>query len=320
MGIAYLTGNFVFHYDAPNWVFLNAFVIFISIDFIRKKAVSTTQTPTISIKPYLKYFGIGFVYYMIYINLFGILIALIFDTFSQNFSSNIQIFHSFIDQIIDFLIFGGFSLAYFYFIENKDYKQQINEYDISIAKSKIQQLKAQLNPHFLFNNLNILDQLIEEDQEKASEFLAQFSELYRYALNSSDKELISLKEELAFAQNYFEMMEKKYPECYQLYIDDTIWNTDAIVTPFCLQLLIENAIVHNLGTEENTVSIHISNHNGITVSNNKIAISRKNKGNGLALKNLSEQFLLLSNIPVAINEHNSSFAVTLPLIKLNKHD
>ncbi|RZT95961.1 hypothetical protein EV201_0590 [Ancylomarina subtilis] len=268
----------------------------------------------------MKYFGIGFVCYMTYINLFGISIALIFDTFSQNFASNLQIFHSLIDQIIDFLIFGGFSLAYFYFIENRDYKQKMNEYDISIAKSKIQQLKAQLNPHFLFNNLNILDQLIEENQEKASDFLAQFSELYRYALNSSDKELISLKDELAFSQNYFEMMNRKYPDCYQLHIDDAIWNTDAIVPPFCLQVLIENAIVHNLGIEENPVNIHISNHNGIRVSNTKIATRKKNKGNGLALKNLSEQFLLLSNIPVAISEDNSYFAVTLPLIKLNKHD
>jgi len=269
---------------------------------------------------YLKFFGVGFVCYMIYINLFALLIALVFGTFSQNFASMYQFVSGLLNQTIDFFIFGGFTLGYLYFQENMDYQKRINAYDISLSKSKIQQLKAQLNPHFLFNNLNILDQLIDEDKEMASDFLSQFSELYRYALSSTDKELIAIHEELAFVQNYFEMMEKKYQGYYQLRIDESIRNSSSIVPPFCLQVLIENAIAHNLGTTENKVVIHISVDKGIKVSNNKVEQSRKKNGNGVALKNLSEQFQLLTGKPISIKDTEESFTVVLPFINMHRYD
>lgn len=320
IGRATSWNDFVFHSDAPFWIFIHAILIFLFIGFIKNKADKNSGRSTFSIKKYLRFFAIGLFSYLVVANLLGITIANIFDTFPRNYGSSHMITYRLFNQIIDFTIFGSFSLALLYFRENKNYKEQLSRYEISNAKSKIQQLKTQLNPHFLFNNLNILDQLIEEDKEKASEFLGQFSELYRYAIRNADKELISIQEELAFAQNYFELMEKKYEGYYQFVVDDSVKLSLCIVPPFCLQVLIENAIVHNLGTRETPVIITITMENGLKVINNRVEQVRKKKGNGVALNNLSEQFQLLTNSSVHIEETEHTYAVTLPLLKMNSHD
>jgi sensor histidine kinase YesM len=319
IGFASSWNDLVFHPDAPFWVFIDAFFIFIFIDFIKGRFEKKNIKETPSAWEYLKFFGVSFVCYIFIMNVFGILVSMGFNTVSRNFNSSYQITYKVFVQIIDFIIFGGFSLAYLYSKENRNYRKRLSAYEISNSKSKIQQLKAQLNPHFLFNNLNILDQLIEEDQLKASDFLSRFSELYRYALRSSEKELIGIREELTFIQNYFELMETKYQGYYQLIIKNNIKTSNTIVPPFCLQVLVENAIVHNLGTIKNPVIIHITIENGIKVTNNKIEQSRKKKNNGVALKNLNEQFKLLTNTPITIQESESDFTVILPLMKTNNN-
>ncbi|MDY8137469.1 sensor histidine kinase [Aquimarina sp. 2201CG5-10] len=320
IGFANSWDDFVFHPDTSVWVFIEALFIFVYINFIKKRIDKTTPDTIPSLSKYLFFFGISFVSYLLLKNIFGVLISVVFDTFSRNFSSSYQITYRIFNQIIDFIIFGGFSLAYLYSKESTSYKKRLISYELNNSKSKIQQLKAQLNPHFLFNNLNILDQLIEENQEKASAFLGQFSELYRYVLGNANKELITIQEEIVFAQNYFDLMEKKYQGYYQLVIDDAIKATNTIVPPFCLQVLVENAIVHNLGTLKKPVIINISVKNGIKVTNNKITPTSKKKGNGIALKNLSEQFQLLTNSSVIINETKDVFSVTLPFIKTTSND
>ena len=273
-----------------------------------------------SVRRYLFFFGISLIIYLLFVNILGLFISLVFDTFSRNFDSSYQITYRIFRQIVDFTIFGSFSIAYLYLKENRKYKKRINAYEIINSKSKIEQLKAQLNPHFLFNNLNILDQLIDEDKEQASDFLGQFSELYRHILKNSTRELITIQEEILFTQNYFKLMVKKYQGYYKLVIDDAIKTSNIIVPPFCLQVLVENAIVHNLGTTLKPIIINISIKNGIEIINNKIALHNTKKGNGIALKNLSEQFLLLTNNSVKINETQDVFSVTLPFIKTTKND
>lgn len=320
IGIANSWEDIVFYPDTPFWVFLNALLIFMAIRVIKKWMSKNTAQETPSIRKYLMYFGLGFICYMFCINLFGGLISIAFNTISRNFGSLYQVSYNLFNQTLDFTIFGGFSLAYLYALENREFKKKLSLYKITNSKSKIQQLKAQLNPHFLFNNLNILDQLIEEDQEKASDFLSRFAELYRYALKSSDKELISIQEEVTFAKNYFKLMEEKYQGYYQLDIKNSILESNTIVPPFCLQVLIENAIAHNLGSTQNPVLIKITLENGIKVTNNRVPHTRIKKGNGVALKNLSKQFELLTNKPLSIEETKDYFAVTLPLIKMNNYD
>lgn len=307
--------NFYFHPDAPFWMFFGSLIIFFFIDFIKRKVEKKTTYETPLLKNYINYFGFGFVAYMIYQNLSGILLSISFNNLDRNYGNSYIVIRRNISSALDFLIFGGLTLAYLYFQDNRNYKKKISEFQISDTKSKIQQLQNQLNPHFLFNNLNILDQLIFEDSEKASTFLSRFSEIYRFSLVNSTKELISLKEELSFTENYFKLMEEKYKEYYKLFIDDSLRKQHTIVPPFCLQILVENAIIHNLGTKSNPVVIRILYDNGIKISNNKIPLNRKKKGNGVALKNLNEQFLLFTQQPIQVFETLETFNVNLPFIK-----
>lgn len=312
--------DFVFHPDAPFWLFLYALIIFFFISFIKEKTEQNQVQKTPSQLRYIKYFGIGLMSYLFLSNMFWLGISFAFGNISRNYGSSYQITYKVFHQIIDFIIFAGITLAYLYAKENRDYKRRLSDFEVSDAKSKIQQLQSQLNPHFLFNNLNILDQLIEEDKEKASNFLAKFAELYRYTLKNSDKELISIKEELVFAQNYFKLMEEKYKGCYQLIINEKVRNQNLIVPPFCLQVLIENVITHNLGVIENPVIINITVKETILVSNNKVSLNRKKKGNGVALQNLSKQFELLTNNGINVQKTNEHFSVGLPLIKIHCND
>ncbi|CAL2080380.1 Histidine kinase [Tenacibaculum sp. 190524A02b] len=307
--------DFYFHFDAPFWMFFGSVIIFFFVDFIKRKVEKRNPHQTPRLKNYIGYFGIGFIAYMLYQNISGILISYAFNNLERNYGSSYLIISNNVGRALNFLMFGGLSLAYLYFQDTKNYKKQISEFQISNAKSKIQQLQNQLNPHFLFNNLNILDQLIFEDSVKASTFLSRFSEVYRFSLANSSKELILLQEELSFTENYFKLMEEKYQDYYQLVIDDQVKKKHVIVPPFCLQVLVENVIMHNLGTQSNPVTIRISFDNGIVISNNKIALNRKKKGNGVALKNLNEQFLLMSQQPIEILETSETFTVHLPLIK-----
>ncbi|TXE15418.1 histidine kinase [Psychroserpens burtonensis] len=306
----------VFLPDGPIAQFLEAFIIFIFIkiiiSYMRKKNVQKV----FSLKGYLKYFGIAFIVYICASNIQGIIIATIFDTVSKNFNHQTLMIDN-IGKIVEFILFGSLYLAHLYSKENNTYRLEMNAYDKALASSKIQQLKAQLNPHFLFNNLNTLDQLIEEDKDKASNFLHHFSELYRYSLITSEKKLVSLKEEIQFTKSYFKLMEEKYLGCYSLEINQNNKTPEIRVPPFCLQVLIENAIEHNLGVIKNPVHITISINENIQVTNNKIKKQHIKKTSGRALKNLSTQFTLLGSTDIKIEENDMQFKVILPFI--NKH-
>jgi LytS/YehU family sensor histidine kinase len=186
----------------------------------------------------------------------------------------------------------------------------LNKYNQALAESKIIQLKNQINPHFLFNNLNVLDQLIEEDKNTASDFLNNFAELYRVVLEVSDKKLIPLKEEIAFAKKYFYLMQQKYGNAYKLVFN--IQKEEGFIVPMTLQLLIENAIKHNIGSSQNPVVIEVDCKNKIKISNTLKPKQKIDLKSGKALKNLKTQYMLLSNQKINILKDENTFTVTIP--------
>ena len=317
-GVSSSLEDFTFYPDAPFWFFLKAIFIFWWVSFIKKRISKSSKKQISLLRKYILFFGVGLLSYLAIGNILGLIISFIFDTYSRNFGSQYHLIYKNIGSVIDFIILGGFSLAYLYYKENVSYQKQVVAYEVSKAKGEVTQLKAQLNPHFLFNNLNVLDQLIEEDPTRASSFLNRFSELYRYSLHSADKELVSLDEELFFAEGYFKLMEEKYQGYYQLNIEESLYQKSIVVPPFCLQVLIENAITHNKGTFETPINIVVTEDDGMKVTNNKVLYSKGRKGNGVALANLSKQFMLLAGASITISETEEKFEVVLPLIKPHK--
>ncbi|MFN3666857.1 MAG: sensor histidine kinase [Sediminibacterium sp.] len=287
---------------------LKAGVLFMIIIYYIKK---WQKSDVFSAKEVLKIFGSSLMTYLLAMKIIGFFIALIFDTVERNFNQETFILSMFSD-FLDGFIYGSFFLAYYYYNKNKKHQHQLTNYLQALSESKIYQLKSQLNPHFLFNNLNVLDQLIEEDKHKASDFLNEFAEIYRYVLQTSDKKLISLREELAFAAQYFRLIQHKYGNAYQMIIE--IKNDNGYIVPLTLQLLIENAVQHNLGTAENPVFININVAENICTSNN---INRKRNTkptHGRALNNVKEQYKLLTHKPVETQLSDNVFSVIIPII------
>ncbi len=259
----------------------------------------------------LKIFGSSMLVFVISMLLIGFLIAFAFDNVARNFNPHtltITLFSHFLDGFI----YGSFFLAYYYYQDNRKQQQKLATYNEALAESKINQLKNQLNPHFMFNNLNVLDQLIEEDKDKASDFLNEFAEIYRYVLQSTDKELIPIQEEIDFARQYFKLVHHKYGNAYQLQIENK--NTNGFIVPMTLQLLVENAVQHNLGTKENPIFIQMKTDADISVSNNINQKRNSKPASGRALKNLKQQYRLLSQKPIEIHQTENIFSVCVPII------
>lgn len=303
-----LVNIYTFTPEAAVATLMGAGVLFLIILFFIRKWQKNDVFDTGTM---LKIFGSSLLVFLVSMLLIGFLIALAFDNVARNFNSHaltISIFSHFLDGFI----YGSFFLAYYYYQGNKKHQHELATYNEALAESKINQLKTQLNPHFLFNNLNVLDQLIEEDKDKASDFLNEFAEIYRYVLQSTDRELVLIEEEIDFACQYFKLIHYKYGNLYQLQIENK--NTNGFIVPMTLQLLLENAVQHNLGTKENPVCIQIKTDANISVSNN-INLKRNRKPtSGRALKNLKEQYGLLAEKQIEIHQMANIFSVSVPII------
>lgn len=310
--IRYLIRNeingYIFTPEAALATLISASLLFLIIRFFISKFQKSSIPTNLEMT---KIFVISILSFVIISKLLSLIIALIFNTVARNFNTHTLILST-TDTFINAIIYGSFYLSYYYFKKSKTHQVQLANYDKALAESRINQLKNQLNPHFLFNNLNVLDQLIEEDQQKASIYLNDFANLYRYVLQASDKKIASVTEEIQFAENYFSIIKNKYGEAYQLSINNL--NPTATIVPLALQLLIENAVQHNLGSITSPIYIEITIDKNITVRNNTIPKRTTKTTSGRALKNLQEQYQLLTHEEVEIHVTSHYFTVTIPII------
>jgi len=180
-------------------------------------------------------------------------------------------------------------------------------------------LKSQVNPHFLFNSLNTLLSLIEDDKEMAIEYLESMSLFFRKILQLGENELISLEEELTMIETYFKLQQKRYGEGFQLYIEINDETKKSMIPPLTLQMLVENALKHN-STSANQpliVTISITENNYITIKNNLQPRLDKQPGTGTGLNNIINRYEMVSDKEVFVTKSNDFFTVALPLILNN---
>lgn len=299
---------YIFTPEAAIATLISVGVLFLILLFFIK---NWQRSDVFEIKEMLRIFGVSLLTFLLVMQTIGLIIAFVFDTIERNFNQQ-TFFLNIFSNLLDGFIYGSFFLAYYYYQQNIKQQKQLIIYNQAISESKINQLKTQLNPHFPFNNLNVLDQLIEEDKNKASEFLNEFADIYRYVLQASDKKFVSINEELIFAEHYFKLIAHKYGDAYQLTIKNQ--NIEGFIIPLTLQLLIENAVQHNLGTLKNPIFIEIDIDKSIKVTNNFIAKRNAKSTSGRALNNLKEQYKLLTRNPIEIQKSDSTFSVIIPMI------
>ncbi len=178
-------------------------------------------------------------------------------------------------------------------------------------------LKRQINPHFLFNSLNILEYLVEEgEQSRASAFIRKLAGMYRYMLQNDEKRIVPLEEELDFAQKYIDLLAERFAEGLSVEIALSDEAKRGYVVPCSLQLLIENATKHNIVSRQQPLVISITDADGtIVVRNNLQPRISGGASTGLGLKNIGQQYTDISGQGIDIVRTKTEFIVKLPLLQ-----
>jgi len=184
-----------------------------------------------------------------------------------------------------------------------------------VATAQFESLKNQLDPHFLFNSLNVLTAIIEEDQSKAIDYTNSLSSIYRYILEQKGKKTVSIMQEVTFAQNYINLLKIRFEEAITCKIDLVTLQKNSHTIPLALQLLLENCIQHNIATEEMKLHISITaNKDYLIISNNLQEKKNKPYSTQVGLKNIIERHALLTKKNVEIIKNHHHFIVKLPIL------
>ncbi len=207
-----------------------------------------------------------------------------------------------------------FHAVYFY---NRYQQKKIKEQKViaGTASAKFDALKNQLDPHFLFNSLNVLTSLIEENPKNAQKFTTSLSKVYRYVLEQKNKDLVTVDEELDFAKTYMSLLKMRFEDSIVFEIPDSASNPESKVVPLSLQLLLENAVKHNMVTSSKPLHIKIYEEAGnLVVLNNLQPKQIVKKSSGVGLSNIKQRYQLLTDKKVIINQQAKSFAVAIPML------
>jgi two-component sensor histidine kinase len=215
-------------------------------------------------------------------------------------------------------IFVGFTcIGYFYLSLIKQTKEKLMQAQQAKSEMELKTLQQNIEPHFLFNNLNVLSSLIDSNPSKANDFLSKLAELYRYILQTQTLEIVPIKDELTFAENYVYLLQERFGNAYNF-----VWDVPEnkvngqMIVPVALQTLIENAVKHNAGNCEKPLQIRVKlDEHFLTVENQVREKPQMRPTHKTGLQNLATRYAFLTDRPVEIEQTANSFYVKLPLIQ-----
>lgn len=195
---------------------------------------------------------------------------------------------------------------------------EVEKYKTESTQAQLQNLKNQINPHFLFNNMSALSSLVYKDQDKAVDFINQLSKVYRYLLDNKDEELTTLENELTFIHSYIYLLQIRFDTNIQFDIEVPKEYQLKLLPPMALQLLIENAIKHNEISSELPLSILIkAEEQQLIVSNNLQLRSNDNEANSCktGIQNIKDRYQYFTDKEVIVLKSMKSFTVQIPLLQ-----
>lgn len=236
----------------------------------------------------------------------------------SDFIKNQRIEYYYISFIIAIVVTAIFYIVYYYkYRQETTVKQQ--KIIAGTASAKFDALKNQLDPHFLFNSLNVLTSLIEENPLAATKFTTGLSKVYRYVLEQKNKELVTVSEELEFAKLYMSLLKMRFEDSIVFNFPKLLINPDAKVVPLSLQLLLENAVKHNQVTPAKKLIITISEQGDSLIITNNIQLKQVVRvSSGVGLLNIRQRYALLTQRPVIIEEDEKTFSISIPLLTNEK--
>ncbi|MBA5630191.1 histidine kinase [Moheibacter lacus] len=205
-----------------------------------------------------------------------------------------------------------YTINFIFRIQNNKLKEQKQK--VVQISTEHESLKSQIGPHFLFNSLNVLNGLIDENPDKAQEFVSELSSVYRYVLEQKDKSLVSLREEIEFSKTYMNLVQKRFEDGLEFEIEENIPQEFQII-PLSLQILLENCIKHNRisSIEPLKVKVYIDDKK-LVIKNNLQIKKQLNESTGKGLQNIIHRFKSFTKREVEINQTETEFIVKLPLL------
>lgn len=196
---------------------------------------------------------------------------------------------------------------------------QISKIEKQQKENELKLLRSQIDPHFLFNNLNTLDSLIDSDSEKAKEYINRLSLIYRYLIQTKDAEVMELSKEIQFAENYIFLIETRFGNDYQFTIDKNTEINNKFIPTGALQALLENVVKHNKAKGKSIQTKITIKDDWLTVNNTK-ENNPNTESLGTGLRNLQTRYELLSDKKVDVKNATHRFVISIPIIKLSNEN
>jgi len=220
--------------------------------------------------------------------------------------------------LISTMTMAIYEAIYFYIRLKKSIREEEQAKQI-IVQAQLDTLRNQAQPHFFFNTLNTLRDIIDQNsKEDAKEFVDKLSDVYRFILESGNANLISLRDELKFAKSYMHIQSERFGDNLRIHWDISEASLETMVVPMSIQLLLENAIKHNVISKAKPLNIYVKTQDGFVMVNNKIQPkSTKVPSTKVGLKNIKKRYALISNKTLEIKNEENQFIVSLPLLKIS---
>jgi sensor histidine kinase YesM len=298
------------------WITISVLVTLVSWEISRRfgnyiwKRFPWNRNPLVHILIVLAYI----IVFTLVIILMVYLINLIFEGKTENYWERHRFFHLLILLVFIFSVIVH-ELIYLFFLWKKELLHS-SELEKENMKSKYEALKNHLNPHFLFNSLGTLSSLINTDQEKATQYVNEFSKIYRYFLEVNNNDLVTIKEEIDFINSYIFLQQIRYGNSFSFVnnIDRGIYNY--YILPLTLQLLIENALKHNIFNADNPLTIEIKEDKkrDVLVLQNNYQPRNLGDTTKTGLLNLEQRYLNLVGKSISHSLTDKYFTVEIPII------
>ncbi len=234
--------------------------------------------------------------------------------------SNVLINNALIYSVVNLLLMIVFE-AWLYFDESRQARQFAENLQHELTQMRFELLKSQINPHFMFNSLNVLSGLLEKDTARAQQFIDEFSQIYRYVLESIEQPVASLEQEIEFMRSYLFLQQIRYGDSLSYTLNISAELLKFVLPPLSLQLVLENAIKHNIINESKPLQLEIySEENELVVKNNlqpRISSGRSTK---VGLKNLSKRYGMICRQKPSFYVDATHYIARLPLINPDSYE
>lgn len=259
------------------------------------------------------------VFFAVIVSTFITLLSNYFDAYKEDLYS-VLIYNALVSSVVNIILMITLE-AWILHLESRYSKKMAENLEKELTLIRFEVLKSQINPHFLFNSLNVLSGLVSKDVTKAQLFIDEFSMIYRYVLETIEKQVVTLGDELGFMRSYMFLQQIRYGTELHLTVNVSSLQLQKLMPPLCLQLVLENAIKHNEISQVKPLLIEIFCEKDVLVVKNLFQPKFSSRNSiGLGQKNLIKRYELLHDELPAFTMENQFYIAKLPLIDNDEYE